>query len=242
MARGRPAGRWRGVALIIVVGMVFLALVTARNGDKALYPPKGDDAVTIYLVDNGFHTDLALPHVLLKGHLIASAAARVTDLPWVAIGWGDEHFFIERGFSGARVVDALRALFVPGNSSAVRIDGLPRRPDQLYGAHGVHAVRVSRAGLARLLGRIDRSLVVDSRGQVMPMAAPPMPDSGFFESVETFSLAHLCNHWTADLLDAAGVPTTPVLDTFPFGLIADLELHAALAKAKAALDNLWARR
>ncbi len=242
MARGRPAGRWRGVVLGIVVGLVFLALVTARNGDKALYPPKGGDAVTVYLVDNGFHTDLALPHALLNGHLVASAAARVTDLPWVAVGWGDKHFFLERGFSGARVVDGLRALFVPGNPSAVRIDGLPRRPDQLYAAHGVHALRVSRAGLARLLGRIDRSLAVDSRGQAMPVTAPPTPDSGFFESVETFSLAHLCNHWTADLLDAAGVATTPVLDTFPFGLVADLELHATLAKAKAALDNLWARR
>ena len=54
------------------------------------------------------------------------------------------------------------------------------------------------------------------------------PDEAFFASVERFSLVHLCNDWTAELLNAAGLPTTPVLDTLPAGLWLDLQLRAGL--------------
>jgi hypothetical protein len=39
----------------------------------------------------------------------------------------------------------------------------------------------------------------------------------------------LCNHWLADLLDAAGVPTAPVVATLPPGLLADLRWRSAAA-------------
>ena len=50
---------------------------------------------------------------------------------------------------------------------------------------------------------------------------------GFFVSGEGFSLVHLCNHWEAELLHAAGLPTTPVLDTLPAGLVLDLKLRSS---------------
>ena len=35
-------------------------------------------------------------------------------------------------------------------------------------------------------------------------------DARFFASRETFSLVHLCNHWTAQVLAAGGVGVRPV--------------------------------
>jgi len=37
----------------------------------------------------------------------------------------------------------------------------------------------------------------------------------------------VCNHWIANLLDAAGVPTAPLLATLPSGLLYDLKQRAA---------------
>jgi len=54
------------------------------------------------------------------------------------------------------------------------------------------------------------------------------PGEAFFASRERFSLLHLCNHWTAELLNAAGLPVTPVLDTLPAGLGVDLRLRAGV--------------
>ncbi len=63
-----------------------------------------------------------------------------------------------------------------------------------------------------------------------PVMAPIRrePGEAFFASSESFSLIHLCNHWTADLLHAAGLPVTPVLDVLPVGLALDLDLRAGV--------------
>ena len=41
-------------------------------------------------------------------------------------------------------------------------------------------------------------------------AARPGDDARFFSSRETFWVGHLCNHWTAELLSAAGLPVRPL--------------------------------
>ena len=48
-----------------------------------------------------------------------------------------------------RVLDGLRSLFLPGNPSAVRFDGLRDAPDRIYETRSVHAVRLSHAGTGR---------------------------------------------------------------------------------------------
>ena len=50
----------------------------------------------------------------------------------------------------------------------------------------------------------------------------------FYPAVGTFSILHVCNHWIGDMLDAAGLPTTPVADTFSSGLLLDLRWRAGL--------------
>jgi hypothetical protein len=52
----------------------------------------------------------------------------------------------------------------------------------------------------------------------------------FFRANGTFHLFHVCNHWIADLLDAAGVPTAPVLATLPSGLLLDLKWRSGLVR------------
>jgi len=63
-----------------------------------------------------------------------------------------------------------------------------------------------------------------------PVMAPirRVKDEAFFASRERFSALHLCNHWTAELLHAAGLPVTPVLDALPIGLGLDLRLRAGV--------------
>ena len=217
------AGLW-------VVAFVLFVALTSRPGDPRLYPGGPRQAkVTIYLIDNGFHSDLVVPRPALFAmpHATAVAAAIATDKPWLALGWGDAKFYTGQDFSTARAPDGLRALLWPGNRSVVRIEGLPRSPDRLY-ADGVHPIAVTQAGLERLVARIDQSLSIESDGQPQRARAPSEPDTAFFKSVEHFSLLHLCNHWTAELLDAAGLPTTPVLDTLPAGLRMDLKLRAGV--------------
>lgn len=209
----------------MVLGLLLTTLVTARPEDKRLYPPTPSTAVTVYLVDNGFHTDLALPAAALAGHPAGVAAAAVSRQPWVMVGYGDRRFFIEQGLSARRVLDGLRALFMPDNPSVLRFDGLRAAPDRIY-ADGVKPIRLSPQGLAALVARVDASLARGPGGAPVPVAGAVDPDSAFFAARAPFSLIHLCNHWTGELLNAGGLPATPVLDTLPAGLKLDLKLRA----------------
>jgi hypothetical protein len=213
------------VFLLLVV--LLVATCTARPGDPTLYPPKpGEPTVSVFLIDNGYHTDIALPgEVLLRGSgPTAQAARRLAPRNWVLAGWGDARFYVETGMSRERALDGLRALFRPGNPSVVRLTGVAQRPDLLYGDAAVE-LKMSRASFVLLVARIDRSL---AEGPKLANA-PRRPDRLFFRSVETFSILHLCNHWTAEVLNAGGVGVTPVLATFTPGLRFDLWLRRELA-------------
>ena len=223
----RPTGR--SVAAVIALFLLVATLATAKGGDAQLYPPKPGEGIALYLVDNGYHTDIAIPRAALIAHGGPSggAAPATTSNPWVIAGWGDRSFYEGEGLSAARILDGLRALFAPRNESVVHLEGVARRPDLAW-REGVHRILVSRAGLAALQRRLDAAFAVGADGRPIRSPARHGPDEGFFASRERFSVLHLCNHWTAELLAAAGVPTTPVLDTLPAGLWLDLKLRAGL--------------
>lgn len=223
-ARRRRA-TWAGVVVVLTI---LLTLATAKGGAPALYPPRPGQGVMVFLVDNGFHSDIAAPTAEIEAHggALAQAARRTSNQPWTLIGWGDAEFYEASSSALSRIPDGLSAL-IGGRPTVVHLEGVWGSPDRVW-KDGVRRIVLSRAGLAALLARADRSLVRNASGA--PVMAPIHrdPDEAFFASGERFSLPHLCNHWTAELLNAAGLPVTPVLDTLPAGLALDLELRAGL--------------
>jgi hypothetical protein len=142
------------------------------------------------------------------------------------VGWGDAKFYMATSPVRDRLGDALSAA-LGGRPTAVHLEGVWARPDQVFRG-GVNRITLSSAGEAALLARIDRSFARDAAGAPIDLHAPRPAGEAFFASVEGFSLFHMCNHWTAGLLNAAGLPTTPVLDTLPAGLVLDLSLRAGV--------------
>jgi uncharacterized protein (TIGR02117 family) len=218
----------REFVALVVLALLLITLATARPANPALYPPRPGDAQTIFLVDNGFHTDLVVPRAAIAAHggPIAAAAARTGGDPWVMVGWGDARFYEATSPWQDRILDALRAAF-GGRPTVVHLEAVWGPADQVWKS-GVHRIPLSSAGLAALLARADRAFALGPDGAPQYVPATRDPYEAFFRSGEGFSLLHLCNHWTAELLNAAGLPTTPVLDTLPAGLVLDLGLRAGL--------------
>jgi uncharacterized protein (TIGR02117 family) len=221
----RRAG-WGAVAGAVALSLLLLTLATAKGGDPALYPAKPGQGVTVYLVDNGWHSDIAVPTAAIeaRGDALAAAARQTSPAPWMLIGWGDAGFYEASSPALSRIPEGLAAL-LGGRPTVVHLEGAFAAPDRTWG-RGVRPITLSGAGLAALLARVDRALVLNDTGG--PMVAPihRVKDEAFFASDERFSALHLCNHWTGDLLNAAGLPVTPVLDTLPTGLALDLQLRA----------------
>ena len=221
----RRAG-WGAVAGAVALSLLLLTLATAKGGDPALYPAKPGQGVTVYLVDNGWHSDIAVPTSAIeaRGGALAQAASETSDLPWTLIGWGDAGFYEATSPALSRIPDGLSAL-IGGRPTVVHLEGVWERPDLAWRS-GVRPIVLSPAGLAALLARADRSLARDRAGAPRMSPIHRVAGEAFFASGERFSAIHLCNHWTAGLLNAAGLPVTPVLDTLPAGLTLDLRLRA----------------
>jgi hypothetical protein len=214
-----------GAAALILA--LLYALFLGKPGDGRLWPvPPGDAAVTVWVVDNGFHSNLVVETARLRSSAgaTARAMAAVPAGPWTQVGWGDARFYVETGSGPRRALDGLRSLFAPRNASAVMLEPLSARPDR-YWKTGVTPVRLSEEGFRRLVARVDRSFRTDGAGKVQLYAR--RDGARFFRSVETFSIMHLCNHWTAELLHEAGLPVRPVMDTVGAGLALDLKLSRA---------------
>ena len=229
--------RWPLLLLGLVAALGLLVLWGVRWGDPALYPPRSADTVTVFVVSNGFHSGLLVPRPSLAeiagqdglGADIA-VATRFGHYDWLELGWGEERFY--RAVPTVAAMDwrlALRALFLPGTRSAVHVVGLEGDPHPPYSGADVVRLVLSRAGFARLAARLDQAFAKGSDGQPIVLGPGLYGPSLFYRATGSFSFHNVCNHWTARLLDAAGVPVSPLVATLPKGLVWDLMLRSGLS-------------
>jgi uncharacterized protein (TIGR02117 family) len=217
----------------LAAALLALTLWTARPGDPSLYPPSSPDTVTVFLVSHGWHSGLVLGRESLTGEGAGAAlrniATRFRAYDAVEVGWGEARFYRATptldAFDGRL---ALAALFTPGGSDGViQVVGLARPVRASFPLADIVPVSLSRPGLARLLARLDAGFRLTD-GQPAALGPGLYGPSLFYEGAGRFSYSNVCNHWVADLLNAAGLPITPVLDTHPAGLLADLRWRAGL--------------
>ncbi len=163
------------------------------------------------VLDNGFHTDLAVPRQALmqRGGPLAQAVAGLAPGDWILIGWGDARFYVDQSPISARLPDGARAFFRPGNPSVLMLNPESADPRSRYGAHERAPLTLSHTDFDRMAARIEATLDLSS-GAPRIAAARPGDDARFFASRETFSILHLCNHWTAAVLSAGGVSVRPM--------------------------------
>ena len=196
----------RALMLAALIGLAAALLTWTQPGAT----DRATDPVVIQVLDNGFHTDIAVPRAALerRGGPLALAVQSLAPGDWILIGWGDAKFYVDQRPISDRLPDGARAFLHPGNRSVLML--APRRDDPrlAYGEDSA-ALTLSRAAFDRLAARVEASLDL-SKGRPRTAALRPGDDARFFASRETFSILHLCNHWTAGVLNAGGVAIRPV--------------------------------
>ncbi|GAA0642868.1 DUF2459 domain-containing protein [Brevundimonas lenta] len=226
----RPHTGLPSLILCALLG-AFCALWTwTAPGDPNLWPAPADGSgVEVHLLDNGFHTDLAVPRAALEARPgpLADAVRSLPPGDWILIGWGDAKFYVDQSPISDRLPDGARAFFRPGNPSVIMLDPAQKDPRRLFAEDGRRSVRLSDAGFDRMAAHIEASLDL-STGAARVAAAREGDDARFFASHEHFSIARLCNHWTAGVLNAAGLAVRP------FRSIVSSELIATIDRAQGA--------
>jgi uncharacterized protein (TIGR02117 family) len=225
---------WPVGVLTLVLAIAIVA--TLRSGDAALYPPPAEQPrVEVFIAANLHHSGIILPRQALADAAqrrnlpaLAAVTARFAGYERLEFGWGDEGFYTRVPTTKELTAWlALRALLRPGNPSVLHVVGLAVHPQAAYPNASMVALTLGEGGFGRLATMLDATFTRGGRDGTIDELGPGLyGPSLFFRAVGNFHLFRVCNHWTADLLDAAGVPTAPVLATLPQGLLWDLSTRA----------------
>ncbi len=197
--------------LAALLGAAVALWTWTRPGYPALLPAPEVGGVTIHILNNGFHTDIAVPRAALEagGGPLAEASRSIGAGDWVLIGWGDAKFFVDTSPMEGRIPDGLRAFFRPGNASVVMLDPEAGDPSRRFAPESRRALTLSPEAFAGLRGRVQNSLIL-TEGRPRLSTARDGDGAHFFASREHFWIGYLCNSWTARVLNAAGLPVRPL--------------------------------
>ncbi len=201
--------RLSGFLLAGGLGLIAALWTWTRPGDTALMAG-GTGGVTVHVLNNGFHTDIAVPRAALEaqGGPLAEASRSIGEGDWVLIGWGDAKFFVDTRPMEDRIPDGLRAFFWPGNASVVMLDPEAGDPARRFSPAARRTLHLTPDGFARLTRRVEGSLsLIEGRPRLS--VARDGDGAHFFASREHFWIGYLCNSWTARVLNAGGLPVRP---------------------------------
>jgi uncharacterized protein (TIGR02117 family) len=229
-----------GLGIVLLVAfwaLVAAAFITMRPADPMLWPAReGAATVDIVVTSNGYHSGVAVPRAALaefaggRGYpALIAVTQRFAAYDWIEFGWGDAEFYrLTPAVGDVSPRIALRALFWPGNISVLHVVGITGDPARAFVSAEIVRVPLSRNGFDQLLAKLDASFVPPHGGALKDLGRGLYGPSLFYPANGTFSVLRVCNHWTGELLGAAGLPTTPVLETIPAGVMLSLRWRAGL--------------
>lgn len=207
------------IALPLAYALVALAGAIPTGGDDRGTPA---DGVQIFVISNGFHTDIVVPMQaqgvdwaleLRAGHF---TGANPISASHAAFGWGDRGFYLNTpSLMDITPAAAFEALFA-STGSLVHVTLWGEAP---VPGPDVRPLRLSVAQYLALTENLRAAFVRDDTGAVRPL-----PGTGyrwydtFYEGVGTYSLVDTCNEWTAWQLRRIGV-AVGWWAPFPFGVM-----------------------
>ena len=200
--------------LLVLAGWLTGCAVVPKN----VPVPNGE--ATIYVVDRGWHTDLALPAAEVGP--LASLARAFPDTRFLVFGFGARRYYMAHHAGSGDVLAAL----LP-DDGVILVTALRAPPAKEFAAGSVVMLHMATNGLGRITTRLRGAFAWTSDGSPVRLADGPDPDSAFYTSTEAYDALHTCNTWTAALLREAGLP----IDTHV--LFADQVMRQARAIAAA---------
>lgn len=197
------------VAAILGTAVLYLAAAVAGTvwtapGDT---PPPASDLKTVYVLSNGFHSDIALP--VVDGRPPAGIPVQNSDLPhgletarYLIIGWGAQTAYTSllalSDLSAGIIVRSLA--FDRSVIHVLPAYGVP------YGA-GVYRIDLDDDQYERLVRFIGASFKTDGNGDAELLAGVTQGFGDvFYRANGRFNPLYGCNVWTGRALRQAGVP------------------------------------
>ena len=213
-------GKWVGRALSAILALPALYLTAALIG--SLVPvnrgwTEPAEGTTIYLADNGIHTDLILP-LNAQGldwrplFPTSDFAAVNPDSGWIAFGSGEKHVYLDTpAWSDIRPGTVWSAL--TGGQRVMHVEYVPNP------YYAVRQIRLRPEEYRRLWAAIRVDFELGPGGKPQRIDHPGYgPADAFYRATGKANAIRTCNAVTANWLRLAGVKTS-LWPPFDNGLI-----------------------
>jgi uncharacterized protein (TIGR02117 family) len=192
---------------LIIIGLYFLSaeilsgIIVNKSQDQ-------QKETFVYIVTNGFHTDIIMP---IKTEIIDwSKKIKFSDTKskdsfqnYVAVGWGNEDFFINiPSWSEVKLSIAVKAALGIG-PSAMHTTFLR----SVYEDEFCRKIELSKLQYIDLVNFIESYFIKDTLGNFINITTPNTygDSDAFYEAKGRFTPFFTCNTWTNSALKSAGL-------------------------------------
>ncbi|SHN65054.1 DUF2459 domain-containing protein [Desulfovibrio litoralis] len=229
------------IVLITYFLLAFILTFITYNSDKknqTVLESSNQEAIKIYLLDNGFHLDLVLPCLVETNNSDQTELINLIDIfsgtnpnnlsqkelkilqeqdllsdyfcQYLIIGWGQKDIFMkESSLSEIPLWDLFKVVFA--NSEAViRVYELEYTPK------GLQELYLSKDEYIKLINFIKASLKYDNDNKPV-FLEKTKSGANFYQSSLSYNSIYTCNHWINLSLANAGVKV-PLWSPFIYGI------------------------
>jgi uncharacterized protein (TIGR02117 family) len=194
-----------GLFLLIVIYFISafgLSAISVHSDFKA--PEK--EAVSIYILTNGVHTDLVLPfqneQMDWNKYVSPSATTSRKTTDFVAFGWGDKGFYLQtKTWDDLKLKTAFNALFYL-SSTAMHVSFY----NKLQEDKSCKKIHISKDSYQKLVEYVTQSFKLDSAGNSQLIEGAHYWDNDiFYEANRKYGLFFTCNTWANEGLKEANL-------------------------------------
>ena len=185
---------------------LLAGLILAGGLGGCATPPRTDatperagvpDAPVLFVIDRGWHTDVALAASALPD-TIAALRRKFPGARYFVFGFGDRAWLLARHVSLGETIGTLFP-----SPAALLVTALRDPPGDAFGDVHVATLRLTCAQLHAATNYVAHAFATDTP---VSLGDGPYPGSAFYATGQIYSLIHNCNRWTADAIRATGLP------------------------------------
>ena len=189
-----------GILWAAALALLLVACEGTPSAQRTEGRPGADNSAAVWVMSNGWHTDIILRREDIPPDLIPEIAA-YPEGRFFAFGWGDARYYPARSPS---VELAIKAIGVP-TPAAMHLTAIPTTPEAYYRTAEVLRLPITVRGQHALAQYIHASFARDA-GQVATKTSQGLyRHSGFYPATGRFHLFNTCNTWAARGLMQAGL-------------------------------------
>ena len=192
-----PSRRW-------LVLLIALCAGCAGAVQEPSSPAGGEAIRRVFVIDHGWHTGIVVRQADLPVGLWPTHRD-VAGSEYIEVGWGDRDFYLA---PKGTLALALKAAF-RSTATVLHVVALDGPPDRWFAGHEVVTLRVSERGFRGLADFVGAAWARDESGEPILLGPGLYPRSRFYRATGRYSLLTTCNTWTAEALQAAGLPINP---------------------------------